>query len=682
MYLLFSIKQANFHFSKGVKYAMFGLFLFGSVYGRSFETQLEAGNKAYAEHHYELALSHYNKALEIKSIQSLKTKTEVDILVSIANVYFDIAEYKSSIQYLLYYIEKPLVKKDTLRMARALNKIGINYDDLGDKQKALDYYNRTIVYIEKDTFNLAALYNNIADIHFNLGKMNLAEKYFKTALDLFDKIGSIEGKSSTLLNLGNIYLDLSKTNVAMQYYFDALDLSLQINDTVNIILIYSNLGDLYIKNESYTTANSYLFKALTLAKAIKSPFYLGEIYGSLYMLNKRNRNFEKALEYFELQSDINKSISYANLNREYAEMEVKYKIKETEKENTILKVDQKYNKLAISNQRKYIWTLSGIAVLMLVFISVFYFQRRNLRKAAGVIEGQNLSLRQLVEEVSVQKEEIKTQRDLVLEQKKKTEELFLAVTDSINYAKRIQNSALPDLNQLQNTFDDYFLIYRPKDIVSGDFYWHSTVGNWSVVAVADCTGHGVPGAFMSMLGMGILKEIVVTQQIIRPDQILQKLRNELIKALGQKQEENYQNDGLDISICTYNTISKQLLWSGANIPLWIVHYQERKPVFTEYKPDKMPVGIYPKMDDFTLNTIQLFKGDVIYLASDGFQDQFGGEKDKKFLSKKLKLVLSQLADKPMQEQKQKLIELIHLWMNDKGILNVQTDDITIMGIRV
>jgi serine phosphatase RsbU (regulator of sigma subunit) len=682
MHQRFKIGQLKTLFLFGIKSVIFGWFLIGSVYGHNFETNLLAGDKAYAEHNYELALSHYNKALETTSIQSLKTKKEVDILISLANVYFDIAEYKSSIQFLLYYIEKPLVKKDTLRMARALNKIGINYDDLGDKQKALDYYNRTIVYIEKDTFNLAALYNNIADIHFNLGKMNLAEKYFKSALELFDKIGSIEGKSSTLLNLGNVYLDLSKTNIAMQYYFEALDLSIETKDTVNIVLIYSNLGDLYIKNESYTTASSYLFKALKLAKAIKSPFYLGEIYGSLYMLNRASKNYEKALEYFELQSDISKSISYANLNREYAEMEVKYKIKETEKENMILKVDQKYNKLAISTQRKYIWTLLGIAVLMLVFIAVFYIQRRNLRKASGVIKGQNAALRKLVKEVSVQKEEIKTQRDLVLEQKKKTEELFIAVTDSINYAKRIQKSALPDLINLQAVFTEHFLIYKPKDIVSGDFYWHSTVGNWSIIAVADCTGHGVPGAFMSMLGMGILKEIVVTQQIIRPDQILQKLRTELIKALGQKQVENYQNDGLDISICTYNSISKQLLWSGANIPLWVVHYQESKPVFTEYKPDKMPVGIYPKMDDFTLNTIQLVKGDVIYLASDGFQDQFGGEKDKKFLSKKLKLVLSQLSDKPMHEQKQKLTELFHTWMNEQGALQVQTDDITILGIRV
>ncbi|MFH2037353.1 MAG: SpoIIE family protein phosphatase [Candidatus Zixiibacteriota bacterium] len=252
------------------------------------------------------------------------------------------------------------------------------------------------------------------------------------------------------------------------------------------------------------------------------------------------------------------------------------------------------------------------------------------------------------------------------------------ITDSINYAKRIQTSALPDLSPVKKSLSDIFVLFKPKDVVSGDFYWYAEVENQIVITVADCTGHGVPGAFMSMMGMSMLKEIVIKEYVTQPDVILRKLRKEVIKALGQKGEPGEQKDGMDMSLCSINKETFELQWSGANNPCLLVRNGE----FTDIKPDKMPIAIYEKMDRFTLHEIQLTKGDLIYLIGDGYPDQFGGPKGKKFMSKKLKELLLEISSKPMIEQHEILDNTITDWMTGHEEKYEQTDDITIMGIKI
>src|SRR3989339_575750 len=266
------------------------------------------------------------------------------------------------------------------------------------------------------------------------------------------------------------------------------------------------------------------------------------------------------------------------------------------------------------------------------------------------------------------------------------------ITDSINYAKRIQTSALPDLRLIALHVSEIFVLFKPKDVVSGDFYWFADVEDQLVITVADCTGHGVPGAFMSMLGMSMLKEIVVKEYITQPDVILRKLRREVIKALGQTGASGEQKDGMDMSLCSINMKTKELQWAGANNPCIIVRDEEfpdreadlksENKFMYEIKADKMPIAIYEKMDKFTLHEIQLKKGDIIYLTGDGFPDQFGGPKGKKFMSKRLKELLLKISDKPMEEQHAFLDKTITDWMNAYDEKYEQTDDITLMGIRI
>lgn len=218
------------------------------------------------------------------------------------------------------------------------------------------------------------------------------------------------------------------------------------------------------------------------------------------------------------------------------------------------------------------------------------------------------------------------------------------------------------------------MYYKPRDIVSGDFYWVTGKKEEIVFAVADCTGHGVPGAFMSMLGNSFLNEITKESGVLPANQILNRLRDKVSDALAQSGENIKANDGMDISLCRYNIKKKEIEFSGAYNPL----YHLRKGVLTEYKADRMPIGFYPKKKNFTAKTIKMEKDDVIYLLSDGFQDQFGGPFSKKYTTKQLKQILTALSPKPMNEQLKRLEIELETWQGKSE----QVDDILIIGIRI
>jgi len=275
-------------------------------------------------------------------------------------------------------------------------------------------------------------------------------------------------------------------------------------------------------------------------------------------------------------------------------------------------------------------------------------------------------------------QEIEAQRDLVTRQKETIEEIHKEVTDSIQYAKRLQTSALPNLSDLRSRFSDLFILFKPRDVVSGDFYWYAQIDKTMVFTVADCTGHGVPGAFMSMLGISLLKEIVIKEGITRPDMILNKLREEIVKALGQTGITGEQKDGMDISLCAVDLDTLELKWSGANLPCIIV----REGSLTELKGDKMPIAIYEKMESFRLHEFTLRKNDLIYLSGDGYHDQFGGPENKKFLSKRFKELLLSISPETMEDQERILFETLDNWQNGYRMKYQQTDDITVLGIKV
>ena len=320
---------------------------------------------------------------------------------------------------------------------------------------------------------------------------------------------------------------------------------------------------------------------------------------------------------------------------------------------------------AIEKQRMLLYF--AIIALALVSGMVYYIYRGyKIKKQANIaLEEKNRQILKQKDEIQRQKEEAENQRDLIAYQKQHIE-------DSIHYALRIQTALLPSLELFSDEID-HFVLYKPRDIVSGDFYWVTKLGDKQMVIAADCTGHGVPGAFMSMLGISFLNEIILNKGITQPDLVLNALRDEIMTALKQMEASSDVKDGMDMSACLIDFSNGKMQFAAAQNPLY--HFSNKELV--EIKADKMPVAIHERMDPFKNHEIQLAKGDTVYIFSDGFVDQFGGPKQKKFLSKNFKVVLSEMQDMPMIEQGKKLDVIFEEWRKEVE----QVDDVTVIGVR-
>jgi serine phosphatase RsbU (regulator of sigma subunit) len=274
---------------------------------------------------------------------------------------------------------------------------------------------------------------------------------------------------------------------------------------------------------------------------------------------------------------------------------------------------------------------------------------------------------QLTELVNIRTAEVIRQSQVIAEKNKE-------LTDSLNYAKRLQAAILPKRDAIHRAFPDSFIVYQPKDIVSGDFYSFEIQEGREIIAAADCTGHGVSGAIMSMIGHALLKQIVAEKKITDPSQILHRLNEGVIEAL--KQSENNTHDGMDIALCSFDMKNRKLVFAGANRPLWLIRRGELQTVAS----DKLPIGglQIDRSRPFTNNVLDLEAGDAIYIFSDGFADQFGGEMGKKLMTKKFKEILLSIYTRPMAEQGTYLCDFIKNWMGPYE----QVDDLLVIGIRI
>ena len=307
-----------------------------------------------------------------------------------------------------------------------------------------------------------------------------------------------------------------------------------------------------------------------------------------------------------------------------------------------------------------------LALILVSSLGYYIYRGYKIKKEA------NIKLEEKNRTISLQKDEIEKQRDLAAAQRDQIGYQKRHIEDSIMYAKRIQTALIPSLELFSDKLE-HFVLYKPLAIVSGDFYWVSSQTNPQIIISADCTGHGVPGAFMSMLGVTLLNEIINGKHILMPDQIIENLRQGIIKSLKQVAEEDSIKDGMDIAVCVVD-FDKNILWyAGANSPLYLVRGSE----LTHYRADKMPVAIHYRMEPFTLHKIDLQKGDAFYIFSDGYADQFGGPKQKKFMSNQLRETLVTMAGMPMLKQGEKLNEIFEGWRGDSP----QIDDVTLIGVR-
>jgi serine phosphatase RsbU (regulator of sigma subunit) len=308
------------------------------------------------------------------------------------------------------------------------------------------------------------------------------------------------------------------------------------------------------------------------------------------------------------------------------------------------------------------WWFYPLMALLIIILIIIYIKRREYKFLAEkrILEEKVL---ERTREIQSQKDEIELQRNLINSKN-------IEITSSIRYASNIQEAVLPSFDLIDRLLPDNFIFFKPKDIVSGDFYWLSEKDNKIIFAVADCTGHGVPGAFMSLLSITMINEIVIAQGITRPDTIVNKLRDKIIFSL-----QNDQMDGLDIALCVLDNQKGRIQYTGAMNHL--VHIRNGKLKVIE--ADKFSINsIREDFRSFTLKEIDGKKGDILYLYSDGYKDQFGGDQNKKYSNKRFYATLLEIHKLPIKSQKEVLEKKLTEWMKD----NIQTDDITVMGIRL
>jgi serine phosphatase RsbU (regulator of sigma subunit) len=322
--------------------------------------------------------------------------------------------------------------------------------------------------------------------------------------------------------------------------------------------------------------------------------------------------------------------------------------------------------------------IPAMILFVFIIIMIIRIRERNLVR-------EKIKLEQIVDErtreVVEQKDEIARQRDVVTYQKKE-------ITDSIHYAERIQRAVLPEDKILKDRFRDYFVLFRPKDIVSGDFYWMSYKNDHVIFTAADCTGHGVPGAFMSMLGVSFLNKIVNESGIVNPSEILNSLRSNVITALKQEGTFETTKDGMDIALCSVDLKNRKLLYAGANNPMFLIRKNGEGYELIEKKADKMPIGYHSSMDSFTNHEIDILEGDTIYLFSDGFLDQFGGPDGRKFMKPRFKEMLISNQSLDMASQRTTFNNKLEEWISHPPahpaviLHGDQIDDIILIGVRV
>jgi len=527
-----------------------------------------------------------------------------------------------------------------------LNFLARVYESYGDYEHGLNYAQEALKEARKIKYregegdilsNLGLIYNRLSDYEQAL-------ESFKKSLAIRKKLNNARAVASSLNLIARTYSLKGEYIKALDYYKKSLALRKKENDTSG--LPWSHLGIASLKEKALDPEDAirHYQESLRLNESlgekrleVQCLLGLGRIYSGKGEKEKAYGYLNRALT---LAGDIKARPLLYEIHLALGEMYER--VREFDKALSHYKLYQKIEKEVLNNESRNRLKNQQIA-----------FATERSKKEAEIYQLRNVKLKKAYKEIEEKNEQI---------------------TDSIRYASRIQHAVLPQEDQYNDYMPEHFIFFRPKDIVSGDFYWIAKKGNDLIIAVADCTGHGIPGAFMSMLGISFLNDIVGGMEVPETNLILDKLRKQVITSLHQSGKEGEAKDGMDISLSVYNTKTRVLQYSGAYNPL----YHIRQGKLTELKADRMPIAIYVNMEMvFSTKNLQIRKGDVIYMFSDGYADQFGGPEGRKFKYKPMKELLIDIHEQPMHKQKMILEKRFEQW---KGSLP-QIDDVILMGVR-
>ncbi|MFT7611871.1 MAG: serine phosphatase RsbU (regulator of sigma subunit)/Tfp pilus assembly protein PilF [Parvicellaceae bacterium] len=649
----------------------------------------------YHQGKYVEALEKYQQVIKLYE-ESGELHKQAQFIGNIGGIYSALGQTEKG---LAYYKEGLAVSRksgDEKSIALSLNNYGSLLFETGDYVDAETILEEALVIKEKlnDKGSMAYVLQSLSAVYVQTGKPDKSREYLERAIILFEEVGNQIGLSTVYYNLARKYND-SDTAKAIELYLKAYDLA---NRSSNFELMHKTalmLGTRYYQTGDFKSSAEFTYLYAKIRDSIFETDRMSALseMETKYQTEKKQKEIELLNKDNQLKSSELKSSREEEL-RKAKEVELLNKEQEMstmllaktkaeniakQKENEVLTLDKdiktaqletseakqaksqaEADKLNALNKKRNIQLIAAaIGFFLLAILAVLVLRGyRQKKKANAQLEKKNDS-------ITKQKFEIELQKD-VIEEKSKD------ITDSIVYAKRIQEAILPPFRLMKELLPEHFLHYKPKDIVAGDFYWLEQVENSIIFAAADCTGHGVPGAMVSVVCNNAMNRAVREFGLNDPGLILDKTRILVADQFGKGDEDV--KDGMDIALCSLN--GNELKYSGANNPLWIIRKDGEE--IEEIKATKQAIG---KVDDpvpFTTHFIQLEKGDTFYVFSDGFADQFGGEKGKKFKSANFKRLLLSIQNGAMDDQCSVLDESFEAWRGDLE----QLDDVCIIGVRI
>lgn len=549
---------------------------------------------------------------------------------TLGNVNYDIKMYGRAKEYLLLAMEVAQKHGLTKELSSAYISMGEVLQQLQDYEGALEFFRKSLALHRTTNNELGTSY-----AYFNIGKTFIMQGENERALDLLEGAMEISEQYGNLLLQAQASLELGKA--------------------------YYNLNDL---EQAFT----YLNRSLSYAKKLGTSTILKDCYLNMANYYYRIGDLENALVYFKLY-DIEKERLYEQESaQKIAEAETLYELEKKDDQISLLQQENQIQML-LASERKLVNYGLIVGLVLLGGLGMLFFSKYRLKIRA------NKKLEKQKEAINLQKHKIEKQRDEIVTKSKLLEESSRDIKDSIIYAQRIQLSLLPEKSQLKNIFPDSFVFFKPKDIVSGDFYWLHEMEDKIIIAALDCTGHGVPGAFMTVLANSILNQLVLENKVTTPNVMLSMMDNRIRQALHQHHPESANADGLDMSVCIIDRDTLEVCYSGAQMTAYYTLEDE----LSLFQADRYSIGGAQVIEKyFTNKCVQLRRGSMLYLASDGFQDQFGGLQDKKFMRRRFRDFLSCLQSLPTAEQYQKVQDIFEEWKGGQ----VQTDDVMVLGIRL
>lgn len=576
---------------------------------------------------YSKALEYYNRALTLKQANG-DLKGEGNVVGNIAIIYAEIGELEKSLSYFRQaYVLKQKAKNGP-SIASSINNIGSLYEMMDELDSAMFYFESALqMRIDSGyTRRLGTSYMNIATVYRKQGDIEEAVTNYNRALAHAEKVGDAQSKASALRKLGVLYADEKDHKAAINFFKKALEIAKQKGHAK------LNIGAREGLVKSYKAIGAY-------RKAFETHKLLIALEDSMQEVSNDKKILRQEFKYEyerKLAADSAKTAEEAKVQQALLEAE---------------QSKSRQNELEADQQRLFKYFLYGGLLIALLF-GLFVFSRfRKSQQQNKVIEEQ------------------KKQVDLAYDQ---LEVKNMEILDSINYAQRIQYAILPPQKVVKEYLNKSFIFYQPKDIVSGDFYWMQTVDNGVLFAACDCTGHGVPGALVSVVCNNGLNRAVREFGLTSPGGVLDKTRELIIQEFEKSEEEV--KDGMDIALCHLN--GNKLEYAGAHNPLWIVRKGAEE--VEEIKANKQPIGKFDQLNPYTTHQIELNEGDTLYLFSDGFVDQFGGEKGKKYKSANFRRFLVSIQDQDMEAQKSSIQNEFEGWKGDIE----QLDDVCVIGVRI